>query len=98
MTGSPAQRAVVTGAAGFIGSHLVEALLMAGHHVLAIDSFTPYYDPALKRANLVAAGANSKVQKLPGGLTELGLDEDLMPGDWIFHLAAQPGVRTTWGP
>ena len=46
---------VVTGAAGFIGSHLVDRLLAAGQAVVGIDSFTDYYDPALKEANLEGA-------------------------------------------
>ena len=51
------QRALVTGAAGFIGSHLAETLLERGWHVRGIDCFTDYYDPALKKANLAAFGA-----------------------------------------
>jgi predicted glycosyltransferase/nucleoside-diphosphate-sugar epimerase len=90
-------RAVVTGAAGFIGSHLVDALLVQGHSVVGIDAFTPYYSPARKRANIAAAGANPKFDLLPADLTELALDEVLRPGDVVFHLAAQPGVRASWG-
>ena len=90
-------RAVVTGAAGFIGSHLVDALLEHGHEVVGIDAFTPYYAPARKRANIAAAAANPKFDLLPADLTELALDEVLRPGDVVFHLAAQPGVRASWG-
>lgn len=94
---NPLYRAVVTGAAGFIGSHLVDALLGHGHDVVGIDAFTSYYSPALKRANIAAAGANPKFDLLPADLTELALDEVLRPGDVVFHLAAQPGVRASWG-
>src|SRR5207302_9744342 len=80
---------VVTGAAGFIGSHLVEALQLAGHEVAGIDCFTDYYDPAQKEEN--AAGFD--VARL-----DLAEDElDLAGADGVFHLAGQPGVRS-FGP
>ncbi len=79
-------RFVVTGAAGFIGSHLAEALLERGHEVLGVDSFTDYYDPALKEEN--AAGL--EVARL-----DLARDPiDLAGWDGVFHLAGQPGVRS----
>jgi UDP-glucuronate 4-epimerase len=79
-------RYVVTGAAGFIGSHLAEALLAAGHEVVGIDSFTSYYDPALKEEN--ASGID--VRRL-----DLATDElDFAGFDGVFHLAGQPGVRS----
>jgi UDP-glucuronate 4-epimerase len=79
-------RYLVTGAAGFIGSHLAEALRAAGHDVRGIDCFTDYYDPALKEEN--ARGLD--VQRLD-------LAEDLLDFsgfDGVFHLAGQPGVRS----
>jgi UDP-glucuronate 4-epimerase len=80
---------VVTGAAGFIGSHLVEALAAAGHEVVGIDVFTDYYDPARKEEN--AAGLD--VSRL-----DLAEDElDFSGADGVFHLAGQPGVRS-FGP
>jgi nucleoside-diphosphate-sugar epimerase len=82
-------RYAVTGAAGFVGSHLAETLRSAGHEVVAIDSFTDYYDPALKEEN--AAGFD--VVRLD--LVDDPLDLDGVDG--VFHLAAQPGVRTSWG-
>jgi UDP-glucuronate 4-epimerase len=82
-------RYVVTGAAGFIGSHLADALLGRGHEVVAVDSFTDYYDPALKEEN--AAGL--EVQRLDLAEAEL----DLAGVDAIFHLAGQPGARS-FGP
>ena len=82
-------RYVVTGAAGFIGSHLAEAVLAAGHEVVAIDCFTDYYDPARKEENAAALD----VSRL-----DLAEDElDLAGADGVFHLAGQPGVRS-FGP
>jgi len=77
---------VVTGAAGFIGSHLAEALAERGHEVVSVDCFTDYYDPALKEEN--AAGLD--VARLD--LAEEDLDLDGVDG--VFHLAGQPGVRS----
>ncbi|MDF2751021.1 MAG: NAD-dependent epimerase/dehydratase family protein [Gaiellaceae bacterium] len=79
-------RYVVTGAAGFIGSHLAEALGAAGHEVVGLDCFTDYYDLALKQQN--ARGLD--VRRL-----DLSEDElDFTRFDGVFHLAAQPGVRS----
>jgi UDP-glucuronate 4-epimerase len=82
-------RYVVTGAAGFIGSHLAEALLAAGHEVVGVDAFTDYYAPALKEEN--ARGLD--VRRLD--LADEDLDLDGVDG--VFHLAGQPGVRASWG-
>ncbi len=79
-------RYVVTGAAGFIGSHLAGALKGAGHEVRGIDCFTDYYDPALKEKN--ARGL--EVERLD--LSEAKLD--FAGFDGVFHLAGQPGVRS----
>jgi nucleoside-diphosphate-sugar epimerase len=79
-------RYAVTGAAGFIGSHLAEALAGAGHEVVGIDCFSDYYDQALKEEN--ASGLD--VLRL-----DLAEDElDFAGFDGVFHLAAQPGVRS----
>ena len=79
-------RYAVTGAAGFIGSHLAEALVAGGHEVVGIDCFTDYYDPALKEEN--ARGLD--VLRL-----DLAEDElDFAGFDGVFHLAGQPGVRS----
>jgi UDP-glucuronate 4-epimerase len=79
-------RFAVTGAAGFIGSHLADALAAAGHDVVGIDCFSDYYDPALKEENA-------------RGLDVLRLDLATDPLDFagldgVFHLAGQPGVRS----
>jgi UDP-glucuronate 4-epimerase len=85
-------RVVVTGAAGFIGSHLTEALLADRHDVVAIDAFTDYYDPARKRANVEG------LDVIEGDLETVELDELLEGADGVYHLAGQPGVRTSFGP
>jgi nucleoside-diphosphate-sugar epimerase len=79
-------RFVVTGGAGFIGSHLTEALLADGHEVVAVDCFTDYYDPELKEENARAFD----VSRLDLADDELALDGF----DGVFHLAGQPGVRS----
>jgi len=81
-------RYVVTGAAGFIGSHLTEALLAAGHEVVAVDSFTDYYDVGVKEENAAAF----EVSRLDLAEDELALDGF----DGVFHLAGQPGVRPSF--
>jgi UDP-glucuronate 4-epimerase len=81
-------RYVVTGAAGFIGSHLTEHLLERGDEVVAVDSFTDYYDPAQKDENSAAFS----VKRVDIAETDL----DLRSFDGVFHLAAQPGVRPSF--
>ena len=96
MTPPQSVHALVTGAAGFIGSHLVERLLAEGARVTGVDCFTETYDPSLKRANLAGALAESRFRLLEldlatadlGGLPEVQV---------VFHQAAQPGVRSSWG-
>ena len=88
--------ALVTGAAGFIGSHLVDGLLARGAQVTGVDGFTPYYDPALKRANLAGALAHGRFRLLELDLGAAGL-AGLPEVDVVFHLAAQPGARASWG-
>ena len=91
-----AGRALVTGAAGFIGSHLVDRLLASGWSVTAIDNFDPFYDRAIKEANIFEHRLNSRFRLLeldvrqPGALEEADLAGDF---DVIVHLAARAGVR-----
>jgi UDP-glucuronate 4-epimerase len=84
-------RYVVTGAAGFIGSHLAATLRAAGHDVVGVDCFTDYYDPALKENNARSlASLGIEVQRV-----DLAEDAfDFSRSDGVFHLAGQPGVRS----
>jgi UDP-glucuronate 4-epimerase len=90
-------RALVTGVAGFIGSHLAEALVASGTDVVGVDSFAPYYDPGLKRDNLAGLADAAPFRLVEGNLREIDLREALEGVDVVFHLAAQPGVRRSWG-
>lgn len=89
--------AVVTGAAGFIGSHLCEELLGRGDRVLGIDSFNHFYDPAVKQANLKGALSDRNFTLVSVDLREAELQELMSGADVVFHLAGQPGVRTSFG-
>ncbi len=89
--------AVITGAAGFIGSHLADALLAAGHRVTGIDAFTATYAEARKRANLQLALGSPHFRLVQADLLEDDLTELLRACDVVFHLAGQPGVRDSWG-
>ncbi len=91
------KRAVVTGAAGFVGSHLCERLTSEGWHVLGIDAFTAYYDRADKEANLAALGCEARFELHELDLTTADLTPLLAGSEAIFHLAAQPGVRPSFG-
>ena len=84
-------RYLVTGAAGFIGSHLAEALLADGHEVLGVDSYTDYYERARKERN--AAG----LDVIEADLASAQLEPMFEGADGVFHLAGQPGVRASWG-
>jgi nucleoside-diphosphate-sugar epimerase len=85
-------RVLVTGAAGFIGSHLAEALVEAGHAVVGLDSFTDYYDPARKQENAEGLGV------VDADLVDVDLDALLDGIGQVYHLAGQPGVRASFGP
>jgi UDP-glucuronate 4-epimerase len=88
---------VVTGSAGFIGSTLSEALLEAGHSVVGIDSFTDYYAREQKQRALSRSLEAERFEFLEQDLLDLPLNEVAGDADGIFHLAAQPGVRGSWG-
>jgi len=85
---------MVTGGAGFIGSHLVESLLGQGHQVTTIDDFNDYYDPRIKRLN--TEGFKDRVKIVEGDIRDTDLVESMFSEgkfDAIIHLAARAGVR-----
>lgn len=90
-------RALVTGAAGFIGSHLVDALLADGHTVLGVDCFNDNYPAADKHANLANAHPHDAFELLTGDLCDLDAHALIEQADVVFHLAGEPGVRGSWG-
>src|SRR5215472_13554383 len=82
-------RCLVTGTAGFVGSHLAERLLDVGHEVTGVDCLVPYYSLDLKRRNMAPL--------LEGDLVDLELGPLVEGIDLVFHQAAQAGVRASWG-
>jgi len=102
-------RALVTGCAGFIGSSLTDRLLAQGWDVVGVDSFEAYYSRDLKEGNLVAARDSASFSLVEADLLELASDNagavnvagslrDIVGSvDHVYHLAAQPGVRGSWG-
>lgn len=90
------KRVLVTGCAGFIGSHTTERLLSLGHTVRGVDLFTDNYDPGLKRANVKAALSEPAFELLELDLVTTDPAELLDGIDVVLHLAGQPGVRTSW--
>ena len=89
-------KALVTGAAGFVGSTLARRLLADGHDVVGVDSVNDYYDRQLKRANLGRL-ASTGFQFVEADLNAVDLPSLLAGTEVVFHLAGQPGVRSSWG-
>jgi len=89
--------ALVTGAAGFIGSTLCGRLLADGASVRAVDAFTDFYPRARKEANIEALRADERFDFLEQDLCEASLTPLVDGADVVYHLAAQPGVRASWG-
>jgi UDP-glucose 4-epimerase len=90
-------KAVVTGAAGFIGSHLVESLLADGREVVGVDAFVDYYPREVKERNLDQARAHRAFRLVEGSVQDADLGPVLDGASEVFHLAAQAGVRASWG-
>lgn len=90
-------KCLVTGAAGFIGSHLCEYLLKNGLRVLGIDNFIDYYPRSMKEANIVGVMQDKSFEFIEGSILVVDLPKILDGVDVIFHEAAQAGVRASWG-
>ena len=90
-------KVLVTGCAGFIGSHLVEKLLKEGYEVVGIDCFTDYYSRDLKERNLSNFKMDENFTFIEGDIINLNLRKILRDVSYVFHQAAQAGVRRSWG-
>ncbi|MBP9838943.1 MAG: NAD-dependent epimerase/dehydratase family protein [Proteobacteria bacterium] len=90
-------RCVITGVAGFVGSSLADLLLSLGYEVTGIDCFIDYYPKELKLKNLESALQNKNFKFHEANLLDLDLVDVLQGADYIFHQAAQAGVRASWG-
>jgi nucleoside-diphosphate-sugar epimerase len=90
-------KCLVTGAAGFIGSHLAERLVAEGHQVIGVDCFTDYYPRPVKEHNLTELHGHDRFRFVEADLRFADLQPLLDGVDYIFHQAAQAGVRASWG-
>lgn len=90
-------KCLVTGCAGFIGSHLAERLLAEGYEVIGLDCLTDFYPRWIKQKNLTSLLQQPHFQFIEADLNQVELDKLLDGVSYVFHLAAQAGVRTSWG-
>ena len=90
-------KVVVTGTAGFIGSHLAERLLADGHEVTGVDCFTDYYPRPVKEANLARLRDHGAFRLVEARLQDADLAPIVDGASHVYHLAAQAGVRASWG-
>jgi nucleoside-diphosphate-sugar epimerase len=88
---------LVTGVAGFIGSHLAEKLLAAGHEVVGLDCFTDYYPRKIKESNLLKLRDSTSFDFRDDDVLRVDLNALLKDVEIVFHEAAQAGVRASWG-
>src|SRR3989338_4705974 len=91
------ETAIVTGVAGFIGSNLAEKLLENKFKVIGIDNFTNYYPKEIKENNLIPCLQNKNFTFIKEDLFNADLISIFKNCQYLFHMAAQPGVRTSWG-
>ena len=87
-------KTLVTGCAGFIGSHLVDKLLERGYEVIGMDCFTDYYHREIKEKNIENALKNNNFKLIEEDIMNM---DNFPEVDYVFHLAAQAGVRASWG-
>jgi len=87
-------KTLVTGCAGFIGSHLVDKLLEQGYELIGMDCFTDYYHREIKEKNIENALKNNNFELIEEDIMNM---ENFPEVDYVFHLAAQAGVRASWG-
>ncbi len=90
-------RILVTGAAGFIGSHVVDRLLADGREVVGVDAFTANYSSERKRRNIAGASLHEGFRLVEEDVLEADLDRLLRDVDGAIHLSGEPGVRRSWG-
>ncbi|MBN1879781.1 NAD-dependent epimerase/dehydratase family protein [bacterium] len=90
-------RILITGVAGFIGSHLAERVLADGHDVVGVDCFTDYYARETKELNLNSVRHFPGFKLIEANIVDADLDNIFKGIDIIYHLAAQAGVRSSWG-
>jgi UDP-glucose 4-epimerase len=90
-------KALVTGVAGFVGSHLAGALLDEGAEVTGIDCFTDFYPRPIKEANLATVRDRPGFRFVEASIQQADLPALLDGATHVFHLAAQAGVRKSWG-
>ncbi|MEM7593479.1 MAG: NAD-dependent epimerase/dehydratase family protein [Cyanobacteria bacterium P01_A01_bin.83] len=88
---------IITGVAGFVGSHLAEAVLDQGIEVIGIDQFNDYYDPFLKQKNIANLDRFSNFKLIKADIEELDWQQLLQSVEVVYHQAAQAGVRASWG-
>lgn len=91
------KKAIVTGCAGFIGSSLSERLLQEGYQVIGVDCFTDHYDPRIKQKHARKLAAQPHFALIAQNMLKLDWKALLADVDYVFHQAAIPGVRTSWG-